>query len=631
MRVVGTAGHVDHGKSALIEALTGTHPDRLAEEQAREMTIDLGFGWLTLPGGQEIGIVDVPGHRDFVENMLAGVSGIDAALLVIAADEGPMPQTREHLAILDLLRIPAGIIVLTKTDLINDQDWLEAVESEARRAVRDTVLEHSPVVRVSARTGAGLDELVLALEEVLSRQPERRDLERPRLPVDRVFTMSGFGTVVTGTLSDGHLSIGDDIEMQPSGMQGRVRGLQTHRRSLDRAVPGSRTAVNISGIPAEAIRRGQVLTHPGTYQSTRRFDARLRLLSAASTSLLHGREVKVFVGTSETIGRVRLLGTDELAPGQQGWLQVELHEPLVCMREDAFILRRPSPPETIGGGTIVDAQPAERHRRFDAGVLASIESVAAGEPADVLYEAAVAAHAAPVRQIVARSLLAPAPAEVALRELIHEGKLILLEGTEPSAASDFLVMAFPEWSALILAAERILSEYHRNSPLRAGMPREELKSQLNLTSRLFAAALNRLASTNVLIEKGGMVALRGHTIAFDARQQAKVDALMREFEGYPYSPPPLKECREAAGDEIVSALIALGQLVVVSSDVAFRKADYELMVAQIRATLERRGEITLAQIRDQFHTSRRYAQALLEHLDAKGVTRRVGDIRVLGS
>ncbi|HNN14210.1 MAG TPA: selenocysteine-specific translation elongation factor, partial [Anaerolineales bacterium] len=294
MRVIGTAGHVDHGKSTLIEALTGAHPDRLKEEKAREMTIELGFGWLTLSDGEEIGIVDVPGHRDFIENMLSGIGGIDAALLVIAADEGVMPQTKEHLAILDLLQIPAGLIVLTKTDLASDSGWLDLVETDIRSAVSGTVLQGAPIIRVSARNKTGLETLISSLQSLLQQKPARPDLNRPRLPVDRVFTISGFGTVITGTLSDGHLSVGDEVEILPGGVKGRIRGLQTHKKKEEVAVPGSRTAVNIAGVDVEEIRRGDVLAHPGQYQSTRRVDARLRALSNMSKSIQHGDEVKFF-------------------------------------------------------------------------------------------------------------------------------------------------------------------------------------------------------------------------------------------------------------------------------------------------------------------------------------------------
>ncbi|HBA91246.1 MAG TPA: selenocysteine-specific translation elongation factor, partial [Anaerolineaceae bacterium] len=268
MHVIGTAGHVDHGKSTLIAALTGVHPDRLREEREREMTIDLGFGWLPLPNGETVGIVDVPGHRDFIENMLAGVGGIDAALFVVAADEGVMPQTREHLSILDLLQIERGIVVLTKIDLAPDIDWLDLVEADVRDALKGTVLAEAPLIRVSARTGAGLDDLKAALSAILEETPSRPDLGRPRLPVDRVFTMSGFGTVVTGTLVDGSLRVGDELEILPSGLRGRVRGLQTHRQKEDQAAPGSRTAVNVSGLNVDQIQRGEVLTHPRQYHAS---------------------------------------------------------------------------------------------------------------------------------------------------------------------------------------------------------------------------------------------------------------------------------------------------------------------------------------------------------------------------
>src|SRR6202142_1946836 len=380
MRVIGTAGHVDHGKSTLIAALTGIHPDRLKEEQAREMTIDLGFGWLTMPDGEEIGIVDVPGHRDFIENMLAGVGGIDAVLLVVAVDEGVMPQTREHLAILDLLQIPAGLIVLTKTDLITDKDWLDAIEADVRTAVKDTVLNDAPVVRVSARTGSGLNGLKITLSEILHQKPARPDLGRPRLPIDRVFSISGFGTVVTGTLSDGHLTVGDEIQILPSGLTGRVRGLQTHKKKEDRALPGTRTAVNISGLGTDQIRRGEVLIHPGQYRVTRRLDARFRLLADASSAIQHNTEVKVFLGTAETVAALRLLGKEELQPGQEGWIQLELRDPVVAVRGDRYILRRPSPSETLGGGAIVDAQPRNRHKRFGNEILKSLSSLAKGSP-----------------------------------------------------------------------------------------------------------------------------------------------------------------------------------------------------------------------------------------------------------
>ncbi|HEY5669201.1 MAG TPA: selenocysteine-specific translation elongation factor, partial [Anaerolineales bacterium] len=301
MRVIGTAGHVDHGKSTLVEALTGTHPDRLKEEREREMTIDLGFAWLTLPNGEDVGIVDVPGHRDFIENMLAGVGGIDAALFVIAADEGVMPQTREHLAILDLLQVQGGVIALTKVDLVEDEDWLSLVEDDVRQVVAGTVLGEAPIIRVSARKNIGLETLLNALGANLEEKPPRLDVGRPRLPVDRVFTISGFGTVVTGTLMDGCLRVGEEVEILPRGLKGRVRGLQTHKKKEDVAIPGSRTAANITSVTVDQIRRGDVVVHPKDYSTTARMDVYFHLLPDSSQSVRHNTQVKLFIGASEVV------------------------------------------------------------------------------------------------------------------------------------------------------------------------------------------------------------------------------------------------------------------------------------------------------------------------------------------
>jgi selenocysteine-specific elongation factor len=629
MRVIGTAGHVDHGKSTLIAALTGTHPDRLKEEQEREMTIELGFGWLTLPDGEEVGIVDVPGHRDFIENMLAGIGGIDAALLVIAADEGVMPQTKEHLAILDLLQIPTGLIALTKIDLASDPEWLALVETDIRAALAGTVMADAPIVRVSAKTKTGLNELLSKLTEILQNRPARLDLGRPRLPIDRVFSMSGFGTIVTGTLSDGQLALGDEVIVLPSGVKGRVRGLQTHKKKEERAVPGSRTAVNISGIAVEDVKRGEVVTHPGQYQPTRRLDARIHLLKDVSQPLKHNTEIKIFVGATETMATLRLLGTETLNPGEEGWIQLELRDPVVAVRGDRYILRRPSPGETLGGGVIVDHQPKGRHKRFDQKVLKSLASLAAGSPADVLLEATLALNAAPVREVVSRSRLEAEPAAKALQEILENGQLLQMEDGNLTISSDLLVIAAPHWVALRDKAIQMVQAYHKNFPLRRGMPREELKSRLKLTPRVFNALVRKLAAENTLADAEGTVSIPGHEITFDSGQQAKVQGLMRRFAGSPYSPPSVKECQAEVGEEVVNALVELGQLKQLTTDVIFRTEDYEKMVAKVRTFISEKGQMTVADARDLFDSSRKYMLALMEHLDASGVTIRDGDFRKL--
>ncbi|HAV75778.1 MAG TPA: selenocysteine-specific translation elongation factor [Anaerolineae bacterium] len=593
MRVIGTAGHVDHGKSTLIAALTGTHPDRLKEEQAREMTIDLGFGWMTLPNGEDVGIVDVPGHRDFIENMLSGIGAIDAVLLVIAADEGVMPQTKEHLAIIDLLQIPVGLIILSKTDLASDEGWLDLVENEIRATTASTILNDSPIVRVSAKNKTGLDSLILSLQSILEECSPRIDLGRPRLPVDRVFTMSGFGTVVTGTLSDGHFSIGDEVELLPSGITGRIRGLQTHKKKEDKAVPGSRTAVNISGVSTEQIQRGNIVSHPNQYQITRRLDARLRVLNDISTSIKHGHEIKFFVGASETIGIVRILGREEIGAGEDGWVQLELRDPIVAVRGDRYIIRRPSPGETLGGGVIVDNNPKGRHKRFDEKIIKSLEALLQGSPADILFEAALTKNIASVKDIVNHSRLEKAVAESALEELLSNGRLVILENGSPTITSEAFAIAISHWRVLNTTIMNVIESYHKAFPLRRGIPREELKSRLKLSPRMFNAIMTKLKNEQVVEERSAAIAKARYEVIFNEVEQANVDALMRVFEQNPFGPPGIKECYSEAGEEVVNALIAREKLISVSADVVFRKQDYDLMVVEVRNFLEKNRSITI--------------------------------------
>ncbi|HEY3344338.1 MAG TPA: selenocysteine-specific translation elongation factor [Anaerolineaceae bacterium] len=629
MRVIGTAGHVDHGKSTLIAALTGTHPDRLKEERAREMTIDLGFAWMSLPDGEPVGIVDVPGHRDFIENMLAGVGGIDAALFVVAADEGVMPQTREHLAILDILQIPAGIIVLTKIDLFADPDWLDLVEADIRQTVAGTVLETAPLVRVSARTRAGLPELIQTLAEVLGQHPARPDLGRPRLPIDRVFTIAGFGTVVTGTLTDGRFHTGEEVEILPSGLKGRIRGLQSYSQKEEIAFPGSRTAINISGVDVDQVARGEVVAQPGQYIPSRRIDVQFRLLASASAALKHSTEVKFFLGAAEIQARVRLLGTEELQPGETGWLQLELLEPAVALRGDHYILRRPSPGETLGGGIVLDPHPRGRHKRFASQVIEQLETYLAGAPDEVLFQASLASGLAPVREVIARARLDPEQGRQALAELIERGDLINLEEGTHAENSERLVIARPQWQALGDQVESLLRAYHRSYPLRPGIPREELKSRLKLTPRIFNTVLRRLVQTGLLSEDGGFVRHPEHRIRLTPPQEARLRSLLGRIAQNPYTPPSVKEMQAELGEDVYDAALALGELVQVSSDVAFRRQDYDALLGQVRAWLGEKENLTVAEFRDRYQTSRRYALAFLEHLDQSGVTVRDGDLRRL--
>lgn len=622
MQIIGTAGHVDHGKSTLIYRLTGINPDRLKQEQDREMSIELGFAWFELPNGEEIGIIDVPGHRDFIENMLSGIGGIDAALFVVAADEGVMPQTREHLAILDLLQIPAGVVALTKIDLIQDTEWLDLVQADLEETLVGTVLEGAPIVRVSARSGEGIEELVLALQEVLAGHPHRPDLGRPRLPIDRVFTLTGFGTIVTGTLVDGQLRVGDAVEVLPSGLEGRIRGLQTHKKAEAIAFPGSRTAVNITGISHDQIERGNTLVLTGTFEPTKMIDVWFTLLPDAREPLKHNTEVKLFIGAAEVMARVRLLGVEELAPGRDAFLQLMLQNPIVALRQDRFIIRRPSPPATIGGGQVVDPHPGKRHKRYNSNRLDELEQLLVGTPEDILFQTAQKLGVSSLDEIIKASGLEKEQAEEAAQHLINREALVELHGTG-------LFLPADQVTVLKKAIKNALEKFHRENPLRSGMSREQLKSQLSVDSTVFDALIAQMRDGDILEEIGAKLWIKGHQVRFTQAQQEKISALMAQFESDPYAPPSYKQSVELIGEDLVTALVETGKLIQLNEEVLLQQKIFQEMESAVVSYIRENEGITLAELRDKFNTSRKYAVAVLEYLDQTGVTVRKGDIRKL--
>ena len=627
MHIVGTAGHVDHGKSTLISALTGTNPDRLKEEIAREMTIDLGFASMVLPGGETIGIIDVPGHRDFVGNMLSGIGGIDAVLLVIAANEGVSNQTREHLAILDLLDISRGLIVLTKCDLVSDREWLELVELEAQELVEGTSLQNAPVLRVSAQTGEGLDQLKLKLAEILAETPQKRDLNRPRLPVDRVFTLAGFGTVVTGTLLDGSFTLGDEVVCLPGGKTGRIRGLQNHNHKLQKVAPGYRSAINLNNLSIEDVNRGNVIALPSTYTPTTRVDASIRLIRNAIVEVRHNMSLKVFAGASETLARVRLLGVETLAPGEEGFVQLELDEPLVAVRGDHYVLRLPSPAATIGGGVILDTQPVRRYRRFDEVTLSRLEQLRVGKRADLIMQALNQLNVASFAALTAQSSLPADELQNQLIELEKSGEVIYLS-RQSNPAKTFLISS-QNWSSLANRVSEILSDFHHNTPLKAGISRERLKSALKLNQEQFDLLLAELNQQGVLKERGSLVWSAAHTIQFTPQQEKLAAAFLEKFAASPFSPPDVADAEAEIGLDLLEGLIGTDRLVRVSEAVLFTPTSIETMKKWVSEAIGANGNVTLAQFRDQFKTSRKYAAASLEYLDSIGYTLRKGDVRVL--
>ncbi len=622
MYVIGTAGHVDHGKSALVQALTGIDPDRLREEKERGLTIDLGFAWMTLPGGDEVSIVDVPGHERFIKNMLAGVGGIDLALLVIAADEGVMPQTREHLAILDLLGIEHGVVALTKADLV-EPEFLELARTDAAQVLGGTALAGSPIVACSAVTRQGLDDLVAAIETQLARTPARRDIGRARLPIDRAFTIAGFGTVVTGTLVEGALNVGQDVEIVPGPSRegrSRIRGLQTHGRKVETAPPGRRTAVNLTGIAVEELRRGMVVCTPGVLRPTMAIDIRLRAVGYLPRPIRHNLAVTFHTGSAEAAGRVLLLDRDELRPGETAWAQVRLDDPVAAAKGDRFIIRDPN--DTLGGGRIVDTE-VTRHRRFHAPTLAALESLEKGSPAELVAAAVARLEPVELREFLKKVEMDTEGARAAVRGLIATGDLLTLDGGDLQDGT--LLITRARFDSLTGQLQAALPQYHRQSPLRPGMPREELRSRLGLTQKAFEGALRLWIERGEVKEAGPAVALPAHQPALGPAQQAVAAGYLAALRASPFAP----NTESRPDDDLLAYMEDAGEVVRVGDGVVFAAEAYREMVDRIVSHLEEHGAVTLAQVRDLFGTSRKYAQAVLERLDAQRVTRRVGDERVL--
>ena len=616
MYVVGTAGHVDHGKSTLVKALTGIDPDRLQEEKQRGLTIDLGFAWLELPSGREISLVDVPGHERFIKNMLAGVGGIDLALLVVAADESVMPQTREHLAILDLLQVKRGLAVVTKQDLV-DEEIRDLVKEEVADVLKGTALEGIPILAVSAVTGEGIPEMLKALDDLLEETSPRADRSRPRLPVDRSFTITGFGAVVTGTLIDGSLSVGQEIEVVPKGLKGRIRGLQSHKKKVDTIQPGNRAAVNLSGVSHEELERGDVLALPRHLKPSTAVDVRLRVIPGAPHGVRHNVGVTFHTGSSESLARVRLLERDAVEPGEETWAQIKLEHPTAVLRGDFFVVR--SAEATLGGGTVTEPH-AKRHRRFHAPTLRRLEVLSEGTPQDLVVQALEASQPSDIKALSAGTNLSLEDAQHEITSLVEEGSVIALgEGANASYFTS------PGWQSLQAKVDQALSEFHAQYPVRKGFPKEELRSRLGLTSAVFALALTRLVAEGQIAEDGALARLSSHEVQVKPEDRQRMETFVKELQAEPYAPTP----QVSLDVDLLNLLADEGRIVRVSDQVVFDSAAFKEMVDKVVQQTKEQGSITVAQVRDLLGTSRKYVLALMEHLDEQRITRRNGDERVL--
>ncbi len=620
MKVIGTAGHIDHGKSTLVYRLTGIDPDRLSEEKRRGMTIDLGFAWLTLPSGTEASIVDVPGHERFVKNMLAGAAGVDVALLVVAADEGVMPQTREHLDILDLLGVRDGVVALTKSDLV-EPEWRELVRGDVVSALDGTSLAGSAIVPVSSITGEGVQALLAALDDALAAGPRPQNRGRPFVPVDRVFSIAGFGTVVTGTLHDGALDEGAEVEISPGQRRSRIRTLQSHQTRVPSADPGARVAINLQGVSLEDVKRGDVVASKGSVVATARIDAKVRVLPSSPLALQHGVWVSVHIGAEERSAAVTILGAAEIEPDTTGWVQLRFKEPIAATRDQRLVIRIPSPARTVAGGVVADVSP--RHRRSDQQALERLTDLLSPLPDVALMAALEGDRPRSAEEVAFRSGLSSRDAAASVSRLVEAGEV---------RAVGQRYITSTRWTRITIRVQEALRDFHANQPLRRGMSKEELRSKIGWRFGNWAEVVRTLVKAEILHEDGPSIALPQHGGGTSSRR-GDADAVLRLLKADPYAPPSgslLLKCT-GADDSLLSAMAVEGEIVRVDFGLYFERGVYDDMVRRIVEVIRRDGAVTVATVRDLFGTSRKYALSLLEHLDDEHITRRNGDVRGLGS
>lgn len=629
--IIGTAGHIDHGKSTLVRALTGIDTDRLKEEKERGISIELGFAFLTLPDGTQAGIVDVPGHERFVKTMLAGVGGMDLVVLVIAADEGVMPQTREHLQICELLQVKRGLVALTKADLV-DAEWLEMVRADIAEVLRGTFLDGCPVVACSATTGEGLSELLQAIQAQAATLEPKRTEGIVRLPIDRVFTIKGFGTVITGTLWSGTLSVGDEVAILPTDLASRVRRLQVHGHTVEQAVAGQRTAVNLPGLEVSQIERGDVLCLPGTLRASQAFDATLSLLPDALRPLLNRARIRFHLGTSERLARVILLDREELQPGEQTYVHIRLELPSAALPHDRYVIRSYSPQFTIGGGSILDPNPP-KERRPRAKMIEHLRILEQGSATDRIERHLLAAGFVPVTQedLRARTDLDSAMVTESLHELVAKGSAVLVGAKGETGALHAERVMQLEKEVL----ERLV-EFHGKEPLRDGLVKEELRSKLpaQLQQATFGWMLIRLTDAGKIAVERDKVRLADHRPRLSAAEEelkAKIEAAYRAAAFQPATPEGVLTSLRADRklfQAVFRWMVDDGILVRVKEDIFLHRERYQQMRERVLSHFRAQPSINVGTMKDLFGVSRKYAIPFLEHLDDLRITRRQGDERV---
>lgn len=627
--VIGTAGHVDHGKTCLTRALTGVDTDRLKEEQKRGITIEIGFAQLTLPNGQTASIIDVPGHEKFIRNMLVGAAGMDVVLMVIAADEGFMPQTREHLGILSLLGVQNGIIVVTKADMV-EPEWLEAIEEEAREDVQGTFLQDAPIIAVSSYTGQGIQELKQLVVDLVE-GAEQRNQDRPfRLPVDRVFSVDGFGTVVTGTLVEGSLALGDEVCIYPGEKKARVRGLQNHDKSADRVSAGMRVAVNLSGVDKADLKRGDTLAKPGSMLLSQQMDVQLSMLKDAPYPIKNDSRLHFHHGSRELVCKCVLLGRDTLEAGETGFAQLRFTEPVAAKNGDHFVVRFFSPTVTVGGGVLLNVAP-QRHKRNDPKILEGLAARASGSSERQVVQALRDAGVSMLKraELAKAAGLTEGELDEPLAQLLDEGRAVDLGGR---------YMDHDAVEGLWDKTVQLLSAYHKAQPLQPGMNRGEFRGKL--LPKAPAASVDALV--DYLAQHRGL-RLEGPTIAlpdFQVVWNSFYTELRRQIDGI-YGKAGLTTDnlddilagfgkKQDGARQVVQRLLYDGDLVALTPQILVCRAAYDHALQTLYGLFEGKPELTLGEARDALGVSRKYALALLEYWDSAGITRKTGDLRILG-
>lgn len=625
--IIGTAGHIDHGKTTLIKALTGRNTDRWEEEQRRGITIDLGFTYFDLKNKDRVGIIDVPGHEKFINNMVAGVVGMDLVMLVVAADEGIMPQTREHMDILGLLGIEKSILVLNKCDLV-DEEWLELVEEEIKEELEGTFLQHAPVVKVSAATGDGLSELIETIEHLTRDEVVEKDVTTiPRLPIDRVFSMSGFGTIITGTLLAGTISKDDVLQVYPLGKESKIRSIQVHGQSVDRCYAGQRVAINLSNIKKREISRGCVLAPPNSMKNTELLDVKLNVLPNSLRVLTNHTRLHFFTGTSEILCRAVLLDKEEIGPGESGFVQLRLEEEIAVRRGDKFVVRFYSPMETIGGGVVLEPNPV-RKKRFQEEVIEELKRKESGSSADVIELHAKAHAETMVTQAELAKLTALSIEEVVqdVEELKEQGVIQVFQ-----MKKDTYIWHADSERAYRQQIIDVLRQYHASYPYRCGMKKAEVYNMFfkKIKLNVFDRYVEMLAEEAAVKQQDEFLTLPDFEIPKDDTYQKTADIILSTFKKAGYDFAKFSEIefgkvpRETA-DDILMTLIMNGQIVKVTEDMYTLKDLIDQAEVQIVEKLKKDGLITIAEVRDMFQTSRKSAKPILEYLDSIKVTKKTG-------